>query len=275
MAVGLAQRALRRKKAAAQKIKLKQPKRPVKKAVKKPIPRDPVKKPAPRPKPVTPVGSTAGGVVTPTPTTPAQPANPYVEINSNGQLDLPYNANYSWEVLDAQQEANKSLLSLQQQQQQGEADYQSGTRDLDRQYGEVNRDTLNHDAGKGLAYTSVYGNHVANNATDYNNQRTDLDTQHNQGLQNAASSRMQIQNGMNDMLRQSALVNAQQQAAQAGTLGYGKGAPTPAPIRKLYNPKPVKKAAPKPKKKHAVKKKGPKKRAAIKKAAHKKLRPIR
>ena len=195
-----------------------------------------------------------------------QPANPYVEINANGQLDLPYSTQYGWDVLNKTEEMNQSLLDLQQQQQAQQLDYTQTKRDLGQQFEGVQRETLNNSAARGLARSSMYGKKVADYSTNYNNAVTDLESQNTQAQQGFSLGRTQIQNAFNNMLRQSGLLRAQEAAQNAGSLGYGKATPKTT-ARPKYKPKPQKISRPKPKpKKKANKKKGPgKKRANAKK----------
>jgi len=204
---------------------LKKYRKPKKKAVAK----KPVAKKAATPPP------RVGSPPVVTPPEPPAPANPYIEINANGQLDLPYNEQYSWDVLDQTQAMNKSLLDLQQSQQSQQNEYNIGLRDLGKQQEESQLNTLNNASSRGLAQSSMYGKDVAESSTEFNNARTDLDTANNAFQQNAQLSRMTIQNQFNDMLRQSGLKNAEAQAGNAGNLGYGQATATPAPLQP-HNP---------------------------------------
>lgn len=179
--------------------------------------------------PGTPVGSpTSPGAAITTPS--------YVQINSNGQLDLPYSEGMSWEVLQGQQDMNRQLLELQMQQQQQAQEYTQAKRQGEQDYTNLARQTLSGNAGRGLAFSSAHANDTARNATAYNNAMTDLESRNTQFNQGIGAQRAQIEGSFNDMIRQGALQYAQSLAADAGNLGYGKATAKPQAQPKLPKP---------------------------------------
>lgn len=179
----------------------------------------------------------------------AKPMN----VTPNGQLDLPYDDSFAWELLGAKQNMNQSLLDLQMQQQQQSLNYGQQKREAEYGFEDLSRRTLNADAARGMAFSSGYGNNVARNATKYNNYMSDLDANNNLFNQGIDVNRMQIGNSMNEMLRMAALQRAQGLEGQAGDLGFGEGQadntiPNPfAPAAPVGKPKAPSKPKPKPK----------------------------
>lgn len=164
----------------------------------------------------TPVGSTHA---------PAVPKT--MNVTENGQLDLPYDNQFGWDLLGAKQDMNSSLLDLQAQQQQQALNYGQQKRDAGQQYEKLQQQTLNSDAARGMAFSSGYGKHVGENATSYNNFVGDLDAQNNLFNQNVDLQRNQIGTGFNQMLQMAALARAQGLAPDAGNLGFGQATAEP------------------------------------------------
>jgi hypothetical protein len=156
------------------------------------------------------------------PQPPAPPINPYIQINSNGQLDLPYNQQFAGYLLDAKDQFNSQLLGLQQGQQMQDLDFTRAKRDADIDYQEAARQALTQNASRGLAFSSAYGKDVADNATNYNNYMSDLTQSDALYDQSVAAQRSGIETTFNDMLRRYALQQAEEAAKDAGNLGYGK-----------------------------------------------------
>lgn len=156
---------------------------------------------------------------------PVQP--PSVKINANGQLDLPYDPAMSDDILNAKDQMNARLLQMQQQEQAQNLEYGQLTRNANMDFQNLARQTLNKFAGRGLAFSSGYGNQIAENSTEFSNYMNDLaqgDTLFKQGM---ASERGQLESQFNDMLRRWGLNRARDLAPDAGTLGYGKGFAAP------------------------------------------------
>ena len=152
---------------------------------------------------------------------------PHVKINPNGQLDLPYDPNMADSILDAKDQMNQRLLELQQQDQAQQLEFTQLQRDAGIDYNNLARQTLNQYSGKGMAFSSGYGNAVAENSTDYSNYMNDLtqsDALFDQGI---ASERGQIETRFNEMLRRWALNQGRKLSENAGDLGYGKGTARP------------------------------------------------
>lgn len=171
--------------------------------------------------------------------------DPYVQINSNGQLDLPYNQQFAGYLLDAKDSMNQQLMQLQQQGQQQGLEYAQYKRDADINYQDVARQTLANAAAKGVAFSSGYGHHVAENATDYANYTGDLEQQNTLYNQGATNQRNLIETTFNDMLRRWSLDQAAQAAKDAGHLGYGKGTNNEKSIKQGTKGKPTPKPKPK------------------------------
>jgi hypothetical protein len=85
--------------------------------------------------PGTPPASPSG--TTPTGTAPPN-APGQVNVSPSGTLDLPYNQEYSGEILDAYEQSNKDLMDLQMQSQTQAGEYTRNKRDLEQGYGAQN-----------------------------------------------------------------------------------------------------------------------------------------
>lgn len=185
------------------------------------------------------------GTSVPNPTQPptpvGQPQIPTVKINANGQLDLPYDANWSWDLLNKKEQMNFDLLGLQQQAQQQALEYAQMQRQAGQEFEDVQRGTLNSAAGRGMAFSSGYGHDVATNATNFNNYMNDLNQGNALFNQGIAGERMGIENSFNDFIRKSILKMGQGLEGSAGDLGYGQGTAQPTvPNVKVPKPKPKK-----------------------------------
>lgn len=150
------------------------------------------------------------------PQEPQAPPPPQVKINDNGTLDLPFNDNWSNTVLDAYQSMNSELMGITAESQQQGLEYMGASRDLNQQYGSMQRDTLSDAASRGTAFSSGYGMNVAENARQYGNARNDLDTQNSMFGQNTELQRLAIQNAFNEMLRRDIMRQAAEEAADEG-----------------------------------------------------------
>jgi hypothetical protein len=171
---------------------------------------------------------------TPTPTTPPAPTNPYIQINSNGQLDLPYNQQFAGYLLDAKDQMNQRLMQLAQSKQEQDLDFTRTTRDAEVDYQNAARAALNQASGRGTAFSSAYAKDVSDNATNYQNYMQDLTNSDLQFEQGVTAERGGIETTFNDMLRRYALDQANADAENAGDLGYGK----PNPAKPIPKPKP-------------------------------------
>ncbi len=145
-----------------------------------------------------------------------------VTINDAGTLELPYDQEWSMDLIGATGDYNSQLLELQAAQQQQAMEYQRGKSDLAKAYESTQRDTLNTGAGTGAAFSSAYGVAVGRNALDNQNANNDLDTQNSLFQQNTNAQRLAIQNAFNQLLQQAAAERAAAAAEQAGSLGYGQ-----------------------------------------------------
>lgn len=145
-----------------------------------------------------------------------------LQIHSNGQLDLPFDFQTAYDALQAEQAANDDLLDIQQDQQQLGLQYQRDTRDAGLSYGEQKRYTLNDNAARGTAFSSGYGVQVAENARDYNNMLSDLNTNYSSNVGALATRRAQTQANLQRTLALLALQQSVRQDAQAGQLGLNQ-----------------------------------------------------
>lgn len=150
---------------------------------------------------------------------------PTVTVNENGQLDLPYSEGMTQDIIDAKESANQALLGMQQEEQQQGLEYQQMLRDANFDYKDAAKQALNSYAGRGMAFSSGYGNAVAENANQFNQYVNDLNQSDTLFKQGMGSQRAQLQNSLNDMLRRWGLRRAGELEGQAGDLGYGQSTP--------------------------------------------------
>jgi hypothetical protein len=167
------------------------------------------------------------------PAAPAAPAPPppRVVVGPTGQLQLPYDQQFSSEILSALDQYNNELLGLQAGEQSENLDYTRQRRDTETGYTDVKRATLSGNAARGTAYSSQYGTAVGNNARAYQTKINDLDAGHNNFMQNSELRRAGIQSAFQRMLAQAALGYGNDLDDDAGGLGYG----TDAPASDSYN----------------------------------------
>lgn len=157
-------------------------------------------------------GPAAGAATTP----------PEVSVTDTGTLQLPYDDQWSSDVIGAMGDYNSQILDLQQQQQQQALDYMNQNNNLGREYEQTQRDTLNLGAGAGTAFSSAYGTAVSKNALNNQNAHNELDAQNSLFNQNVNQQKLAIQQAFNDLLRQDALTRAANASQDAGSLGYGQ-----------------------------------------------------
>ena len=150
---------------------------------------------------------------------------PTVIVTDSGQLELPYNQQFSADVLSALEQHNQSLSELQIEQQNYGLQYAKDRRDADLNYSDLQRTTLATNAARGTAFSSAYGTAVGNNARAYQNQINDLDNAKALFDQQAIFRRSNIINAFNRLLSQAAMNNAGDLAEDAGNLGLTPDAP--------------------------------------------------
>jgi len=151
------------------------------------------------------------------------PAIPTVQINANGQLDLPYNQEFSEGVLQMKDEVNSQLMELQRASQNEALQYAMAQRAAEQQFGGLQRQTLNDNAARGTAFSSGYGLAVGNNAADFNNAQNDMLAQHNLFGQQVSEQRTAMAAAFQDYIRRAVQsMGHELGSTQAGTLGFGK-----------------------------------------------------
>lgn len=153
------------------------------------------------------------------------PETPNVQIGANGQLELPYNANWNSTVLSSLGDYNSQLLDLQTQRQQQALDFMNQNRQADQDYTNLKRDTLSQSAGAGTAFSSGYGLAVGNNANAYNTFKNQLASQNALANNSFDLQQSSIVDNFNNILRQGALGLADETAQNAGSLGFGTTTP--------------------------------------------------
>ena len=150
-----------------------------------------------------------------------QPVTPTVTVNAAGTLELPYNQQYSEDVLAGLADTNQALLALQQQQQQQALAYAEQQRQEGINYTNQQRGTLNDNAARGVAFSSGYGVAVGNDANNHNNMLNQLAQDNANKNAEFEFNRTTIMNAFKDSLRQAAQQYGNELNDDAGSLGYG------------------------------------------------------
>lgn len=174
-----------------------------------------------------------GGPVTTTPGSGGNGGNtpPTVTINQSGQMELPYDSQYSAELYSSLNDFNNQLMQLQIAQQQQQAQYAQQMRDEGIAYGQQQISDLATNAGAGTAFSSRYATDVGHTSGQHQNNVSDLTGGNAQYAQQVAAQKAAIQDAFNQQLQQAAAERASNAAADAGNLGYGKAKVT-KPVKK-------------------------------------------
>lgn len=142
-----------------------------------------------------------------------------VQVNSLGQLQLPYSANWGAEVLAALEQGNADILQMQLDSQKESQQFADDSRNLDKMYASDQASDSNISAARGLTKTSAYAKEITDSASEYSNQKNSLTSNHGLFQQGLISKRNQIQSNFDRTLSKGALSLADEQAQQAGSLG--------------------------------------------------------
>jgi hypothetical protein len=172
--------------------------------------------------------------------------------NATGQLSL--DPDLMQDTADAEFEYNNNRISLDQAMSDLLMQYQTGQRDLGQQQQTDQRGDLNRFAGRGMAFSSGYGNEVADSARMFGNAFSDLTGQFNSGQNYIGQQRLQNENFLTGARQRIAQRQAGLNTKNAGTLGLDPSYIPPVknvvgkatPARKYSvpsQPKPIKKAA--------------------------------
>lgn len=153
---------------------------------------------------------------------PSPSATPSVTVNDAGILELPYSPAWGQDVMGGLEDTNAALLALQQQQQQQALQYEADKRQAGIDYTNIQRDTLNDNAARGVAFSSGYGVAVGRDANDYNNLTNALALANSQANAGFDFERTAIINAFKEQLRQGSLDYADSLVEGAGTFGYGQ-----------------------------------------------------
>jgi hypothetical protein len=146
-----------------------------------------------------------------------------VIIGKNGQMRLPYDGDYSDQVMADLADFNDQLQQLQIGSQQQSAAYSQGLRDEGQAFGQQKIGDLGTNSGAGMAFSSRYATDVANTAQTHQGNVNALTMQNDQYNQQVAAQRAAIQDQFNRELQAAALQRARTAGTKAGSLGYGHG----------------------------------------------------
>jgi hypothetical protein len=111
------------------------------------------------------------------------------------------------------------LAQLGQSRQQLEQDYASNRALAEAQQPEINRGLLSGFAGRGMAYSSGYGQALGRSAADYARQLAALDTARSRGQAAASGQEAGARASYGDTLSNILFDSANRLSSQAGTLG--------------------------------------------------------
>lgn len=150
---------------------------------------------------------------------------PPIKVTRDGILQLPYDQSFSAEQLAAITDANNQLLELNNETNQHALDHAANRRNADAAYEQLRRQALSGNAASGTAFSSRYGTEVANNATDYAHEVSDLDYENASFEQNRQLQQAAIESSLNQQLAALAQDYSNTLNDQAGQLGFGTGSP--------------------------------------------------
>lgn len=158
-------------------------------------------------------------------------APPEVNVNDAGQLELPYNAAFQANQLANLNQYNQDIMGLTMGMQNQQLEYNQNKRDLNLDYVDIKRDTLNQNATGGTAFSSQYGTAVGRNAQNFNNDLGDLESANTLFGQQSSMQQAAITAAFNQQMAMDALAYGESVAGDAGSLGLGDPAPVvPAPL---------------------------------------------
>jgi hypothetical protein len=144
---------------------------------------------------------------------------------SNSNLDTvlgkltPYDPQSAADRLTAQQALNDRLLQVKTGKDQLSEDYSKNVRLMEQDQPDRYRQLLSNFAGRGMAFSSSYGDSLGKETADFTQRRSDLDTANQRGQAAAAMDEANAQSTFQSQLA-AILSNSTARLAQdAGTLG--------------------------------------------------------
>lgn len=141
----------------------------------------------------------------------------------------PFDPQGGVEALSAKRTLDQNLINLTSQQNILEQQYGTSKRDYEAKVPELARQLLSGYSGRGMAFSSGYGNAVGEQNADIARGLSGLDLQRQQGLADITSQQGLAQTGYKNDLASSLVGTVNRLSSRAGTLGYGpKG-------RDIYN----------------------------------------
>lgn len=140
-----------------------------------------------------------------------------VQFNNGGAL--PFDPQGADQQLQLERQRQQRMLELQQQAQQDEQEYVLGARSLDDQRKASRREVLNNFAGRGMAFSSGYGNAMTDNENTFAAQFGALLEKLNLDRNALAVGQLGENENYSDQLGMIKQAIARRLAGQAGTLG--------------------------------------------------------
>jgi hypothetical protein len=131
----------------------------------------------------------------------------------------PYDPASAAERLGAQHNLNSALTQIKQGRDQLGEDYSTAGRQMETDQGDRFRALLNNFAGRGMAFSSGYGQSYGTEQADYTRRRTDLDTTYKRGMAQADLDTGQAQSGYQAQLAAILANTTGRLSANAGQLG--------------------------------------------------------
>ena len=140
----------------------------------------------------------------------------------NGSLELPFELDLADQRAQAGAGLANTNTQLDQLMSSLQLGQQSQARDLGRWKENDAREDLSRFAGRGMAYSSGYGQEVADSGQSYLNRMNDLNTSTANQTNSITNQRLNAQNAFNDVLTNTGRTQAERAAAKAGTLLLGQ-----------------------------------------------------
>lgn len=133
----------------------------------------------------------------------------------------PYDPQAAVDTMNASAQRDYGLQQLTQARQQLNEDYTTQLRQADQEQGSALRGLLSGFSGRGMAYSSGYGNAVGEQNRNYADFTGQLATQKQRGLAAASGAEAATQANYTNMIGQALVASTGRLAGSAGKLGLG------------------------------------------------------
>lgn len=141
----------------------------------------------------------------------------------------PFDPQGAVDNINAKRTLDQNLINLTNQENQVNSQYGNSRQQFEQKVPELSRRLLSSYAGRGMAFSSGYGDALGNQQRDITNELSNLDQQKATALADIVSQRGLSNTGYQNDLASSLINTTSRLSSKAGTLGFGpKG-------RDIYN----------------------------------------